>query len=220
MLKNYIKEASAIIALSILLAFLYNYFSAKPLPIIAEAPKAISNNVLDMAATMATNNTVPIQSPKVEPNTAIIKDKVNKDSLKKAKIEQKLSKDDLQKIVVEKIKSTAKIEKDNLQKTVTYEQVKEKMNDPRFFLIDARNADDYSKSHIGNAINLFPHSDDESKYMEKIFTLPRDKVFIIYCNGGTCDLSHKVAEDMINAGHKNLFIFVGGWEEWTKRGNK
>lgn len=218
--KNFIKEASAIVILSLLLAITYNYFSAKPLPLIAEAPKAVSNNLLESAAAVASNNTISIPEQKSNRTNDLINEKSNKDSIKQVKNLQKLSKEELLKNEVEQIKNSTKIEKENLQKTVTYKQIKEKMNDSRFFLIDARNTDDYSKGHIGNAINLYPHPDDESKYMEKIFTLPRDKVFLIYCNGGTCDLSHKLAKDMLNAGHKNMFIFVGGWEEWTKNGNK
>ncbi|TNE33625.1 rhodanese-like domain-containing protein [bacterium] len=100
--------------------------------------------------------------------------------------------------------------------TVTYEQIKARIDDPNFIIIDARSEEDYAKKHIGNSINIFPHS-DESKYFEKIYTLPRDKKFIIYCNGGNCDLSHQVAEDMKIAGFKNIFIYTSGWEEWETK---
>lgn len=103
------------------------------------------------------------------------------------------------------------------EKTLTYEQVKSLMNDERVQLIDARRGEDYEKEHIGNSINIFPH-DDEPVFMQKVFTLPQDKVYVIYCNGGTCDLSHEVAKVMKQANHKKIFIYEGGWEDWEKNG--
>jgi rhodanese-related sulfurtransferase len=115
-------------------------------------------------------------------------------------------------------KEVKKVE--NIEKTVTYEQLKARLSDPDVQIIDARSPDDYEKSHIGNAINIFPY-EDEDVYMEKIFTeIPEGKLYIIYCNGGTCDLSHTLAKDMAGAGgFENIFIFVGGWEEWEEKEN-
>lgn len=100
--------------------------------------------------------------------------------------------------------------------SVTYEQIKARLDNPNFVIIDARSEEEYAKAHIGNAINIFPYG-DESKYFEKIYTLPRDKKFIIYCTGGDCDLSHHVADDMKIAGFTNIFIYTAGWEEWSKK---
>lgn len=100
--------------------------------------------------------------------------------------------------------------------TITYEQLKSRLDNPSFLVIDARSPEEYSKGKIGDAINIFPY-DDEAVYMEKIYTLPRDKKYLIYCTGGDCDLSHHLAEDMTTAGFENIFIYVGGWEEWIKK---
>lgn len=102
---------------------------------------------------------------------------------------------------------------------VNFKQVEERIDNDNFLLIDARNYEDYSSGHIGNAINIHPYEEEDS-YFEKIFTLPRDKKFIVYCTGGNCDLSHKVIEDMINAGHQNIFIYSAGWEEWIENFNE
>jgi rhodanese-related sulfurtransferase len=100
--------------------------------------------------------------------------------------------------------------------TITYEQIKARINNPDFIIIDARSPEDYSKGRIGEAINIFPY-DDESKYFEQIYTLERGKKYLIYCTGGDCDLSHHLAEDMKTAGFENIFIYVGGWEEWITK---
>lgn len=100
--------------------------------------------------------------------------------------------------------------------TITYEQIKARIDNPDFVIIDARSPEDYAKGKIGDAINIF-HYGDEAKYFEQVYTLPRDKKFLIYCTGGDCDLSHHLAEDMKTAGFENMFIYVGGWEEWIKK---
>jgi rhodanese-related sulfurtransferase len=44
--------------------------------------------------------------------------------------------------------------------------------------------------------------------------LPRDKTYIVYCDGGACDLSHHVAKTLIEFGFKRVFVYRGGWDEW------
>lgn len=100
--------------------------------------------------------------------------------------------------------------------TITYEQMKARLDDPNFVIIDARSPEEYAEGMIGEAKNIFPY-EDESKYFEKIFTLPQGKKYLIYCTGGNCDLSHKLAEDMKNSGFTNIFIYTGGWEEWVTK---
>lgn len=102
-------------------------------------------------------------------------------------------------------------------KTLTYEQVKSYMNDERFLIIDARNEESYLEAHIPGAINIFPHPEDMDEFMATLFELPRDKAFIIYCNGGACDLSKELAEHLVNVGHDKLLLYEGGWEEWQRQ---
>ncbi len=100
--------------------------------------------------------------------------------------------------------------------TITYEQIKARINNPEFIIIDARSPEDYAKGRIGDAKNIFPYG-DEAQYFEQIYTLERGKKYLIYCTGGDCDLSHHLAEDMQTAGFENIFIYVGGWEDWVAR---
>jgi rhodanese-related sulfurtransferase len=101
------------------------------------------------------------------------------------------------------------------EKTVTYEQMLKIINDDNFVIIDARSQDYYSISRIGKAINIFPY-DDEAEVMNKIMDLAIDKTYIVYCDGGNCDSSHKIAEILLNFGYQT-FIYSGGWDEWSKR---
>ena len=66
-------------------------------------------------------------------------------------------------------------------------------------------------------MNLFPHNENESEFMEGVYTLPRNLTYLIYCTGGNCDLSHHLANTMKAAGFTRMFIYTGGWEDWTKQ---
>lgn len=119
-------------------------------------------------------------------------------------------------MAADSLKSDPKAKEDYLN--VSYEQVKMLMNDENVQLIDARPIEEYEVSRIGEAINIFPY-EEENIYMEKILTeLPREKkLYLIYCHGGTCDLSHMLADDMKAFDFSPIVIYTGGWEEWIKK---
>jgi len=114
-----------------------------------------------------------------------------------------------------KLEADKNINIDNDSKTVTYEQMLKIIESDEFILIDARSPEMYSKSTIGKAINIFPYS-DESEVMSKILDLPTDKKIIVFCDGGNCDSSHKIADILHNFGYINSYIYSGGWDEWSK----
>ena len=101
----------------------------------------------------------------------------------------------------------------NLDKTITYEQVLIIVNNPEFIIIDARNDEQFAENHIKGAINISPYEDSDL-LLDKIISLPQEKKIMIYCDGGDCDSSHKLAEDMLDLGITNVFIYSGGWEDW------
>lgn len=104
----------------------------------------------------------------------------------------------------------------DLEKTVSYDQVLKMLEDDQYFFIDARPEDLYQDGRIGEAINIYP-LDEEEIVFEKIFSIiPEGKTYIIYCNGGTCDLSHDLAQKMIDMGFERIFIYHGGWDDWEK----
>ncbi|MEN3045763.1 MAG: rhodanese-like domain-containing protein [Candidatus Hydrothermales bacterium] len=84
------------------------------------------------------------------------------------------------------------------------------------FLIDAREKDEYIKGHIEGAVN-FPYSEfymDPAKFIDKIDT---QRKIVVYCEGGFCELSFKVAEILKDLGIKDLVIYIGGFNDWKKR---
>lgn len=102
-------------------------------------------------------------------------------------------------------------------KKVSYRQMKKIIDDNNFIILDARSAEDFNKAKIPGARNIYPYG-DEGKVIETLFKLPTDKKYVVYCEGGNCDSSHYLAELMINAaGLQNVFLYPGGWDEWSKK---
>lgn len=104
------------------------------------------------------------------------------------------------------------------EKNVNFEILQRYLNDDRVLIIDARDPMQYSMNRIGDAINIYPY-DEQSEYMNALISLPNDKVIIVYCDGGTCDSSHRVAQDLASFGFERVYVYTGGWEDWEQNSN-
>ncbi|MCS6965356.1 MAG: rhodanese-like domain-containing protein [Candidatus Kapabacteria bacterium] len=100
-------------------------------------------------------------------------------------------------------------------RAVRYEQVLQLLQHPDVLIVDARRPEDYAAGHIPGARNIFPY--DFAAHIPELVVLPRTKPILIYCDGGQCELSHQVAEQLRNLGFQRLYIYEGGWEEWRRR---
>lgn len=85
-----------------------------------------------------------------------------------------------------------------------------------YYLIDARGAEKYAEAHIKGAVNFYG-GEVESRIPDILSSVPRDRVILIYCDGGECELSHHVAEILKSFGYGPMFIYTGGWAEWTSK---
>lgn len=83
--------------------------------------------------------------------------------------------------------------------------------------VDARPKEEYDAGHIPGAVHL---SYDEAAFdparLESFD--PQGKPIIVYCGGGTCELSKNLAWALINADKKKVFVFIGGTPEWEAAG--
>ncbi len=104
---------------------------------------------------------------------------------------------------------------DNSILTVTYDQVLKLLEDPDVLFIDARPPEEYAQGHIDNAINIYALEFEE--HIPDILTWDRDKRIVVYCSGGACELSHDLAQDLKNFGFTHVFVYTGGWEEWSQK---
>lgn len=84
------------------------------------------------------------------------------------------------------------------------------------YLIDARGAEKFAQGHIKGAVNYYG-GDVQSRIPDLLANVPRDRVILIYCDGGECELSHHVADVLKQFGYGPVFIYTGGWAEWTSK---
>jgi len=89
------------------------------------------------------------------------------------------------------------------------------LKSPHLLLIDARIPESYAKGHIAGAINIDGNAAEAE--IPRILQLPQERIVVIYCDGGECELSHHVAETMKKFGFGPIFIYTGGWAEWSKQ---
>jgi rhodanese-related sulfurtransferase len=78
-------------------------------------------------------------------------------------------------------------------------------------VIDARDAGQFSKAHIPDAVNI-----EWRKVLEQRAKIPKDKMVLIYCNTGS--LSAQAGLALRLAGYDNVKILQGGFEEWKAKG--
>jgi len=81
----------------------------------------------------------------------------------------------------------------------------------RFYVIDARDKDQFAKDHIPGAVNL-----EWRQVLAKRDSIPTDKSVLIYCNTGS--LSAQAGFALRVAGFENVRILQGGFAEWKAKG--
>lgn len=80
--------------------------------------------------------------------------------------------------------------------------------------LDARDAKQYAEGHISGAVNI--PFERVAEFDAEIDKMPKPDLYVLYCDGGDCHLSHDLSEYMLNKGFKRLAVYVGGWVEWSK----
>ena len=80
-----------------------------------------------------------------------------------------------------------------------------------YFVIDARDADQYAKEHIPGAVNI-----DWRQVLARRNEFPKGKMILLYCNSGT--LSAQAAFALKLAGVENVLILQGGLSQWKAEG--
>jgi rhodanese-related sulfurtransferase len=100
----------------------------------------------------------------------------------------------------------------NISITQTYSLYKE----GRAVFIDTRTEEEYTISHIKNAINVPAHSSMEELILFKE-KYPADQLIITYCDGIECSSSKRLAAILTQIGFKNVLLFYGGWQEWQEK---
>lgn len=83
--------------------------------------------------------------------------------------------------------------------------------------VDARNDELYEEGHIPGAIQCDFYRLD--RYLDNVIGRAAGASrIIVYCTGGRCEDSLLVCQELVRSGipKELIYLFRGGWEEWTK----
>ena len=109
------------------------------------------------------------------------------------------------------------------------DQINEKISDPMIreigvdiaknlfqnnvLFIDARAEEYYNEGHIPMAIC---NNDIDLLINEIENRLPLDAGFVVYCSDDDCGSSEELAYSLQEQGFINIYLFKGGWKQWTE----
>lgn len=81
--------------------------------------------------------------------------------------------------------------------------------------LDARTPAEYDQGHIQGAVNL-PWHEVDTYFETVILTLDPEAMFITYCDGEACPLSHDLALFLKDLGFPRVKVLVNGWSLWKE----
>ncbi len=207
-----------IVAASIVLGMAYN-LSTTQLPLIYEPKEVKASNEFD-AVFNTTDTSVAEQVPpvgtSVQANTVQEPVKDTSKTLAPPTGKQTVPETGKEQLVAD-ARGKMNKPKGKQYTEITYEQLKSRLDNPKLYIIDARTPEMFKKGHIPNSVNIDPHNENGQEYLAMLTNIPTDKIIVVYCDGGDCELSHIVIEDLVYLGYKNIFLYYGGWDDWYRK---
>ncbi|WP_029906069.1 thiosulfate sulfurtransferase GlpE [Prevotella sp. 10(H)] len=94
-------------------------------------------------------------------------------------------------------------------KRISFNQAKEKLNDPETILVDIRDSDSFIEGHIRGAIHLPQES-------LPLFVISTNKItpIMVMCYHGNS--SQAIADFLVQQGFSEVYSIDGGYEGWGK----
>jgi len=117
--------------------------------------------------------------------------------------------------IAEKIKDDEKVIAFTEPKAITLDQAYKLYND-NVLIIDARDESDFLEGHITNSVNI--PFDDLDNHKQKLELISKENPLVVYCAGTGCDLSILLGNLLFEQGYKQVYVFFGGWIEWSDAG--
>ena len=103
------------------------------------------------------------------------------------------------------------------------------LSDPRVSIIDLQSAIEFHEKEIlfvdaraeeytyeGVIPGAISNDDIEVLSDEISDLIGYDKGFVVYCSDDDCGSSEDLAYELQERGFMNIFVFKGGWKEWTE----
>lgn len=214
-----LKEARAVFIPAVLLAVGFNLFASNRISWIREIPqiRMASDSVL---FDEPPEDTVPVPVVDSVPDsdtglTAAELEKRRQDSIN---AEKQRVQDSIAKARADSLRAAQEANFGAVQNGevlgVTTKKAKEIYDRKIATFIDARRKDQFDKGHIPGALNIYPSEFADN--LPKVGSIPRDRLIVVYCDGGLCELSHELANELVTFGFKRVVVYTGGWEEWSK----
>lgn len=88
------------------------------------------------------------------------------------------------------------------------------LQDPKVLFLDARPRNVWKRGRIPGAV-CFPEESTDSLLPAFKDSVPFDRPLVTYCSGEECRASDLLAQHLQKAGYKYIYLFFGGWVEWT-----
>lgn len=82
-------------------------------------------------------------------------------------------------------------------------------------IFDARSQADYDAGHLPGALP-FPDAKRAEFFPQYADILTPDQQAMIYCTGKTCDESLELCMFLIEQGHTNIALYLGGFSDWQE----
>lgn len=203
-----LRDAGAIVLAAVLLAVVFNASNPRSIPWVKqtiERVQATDDDLRQLLGTTEPSTPAPTESPRVaepEPTPATVPTTL---PTKAAAPEPS------PKVVA--VPPTFEAQP-GVVKEIGYDAFVRLSANPHY-LIDARTAEAFGKGHIQGAVNFYG-GEAEMLVPQMLSSVPRDRVILIYCDGGECELSHYIADVLKNFKYGPIMIFTGGWAEWSK----
>ena len=114
-----------------------------------------------------------------------------------------------------KIEDIDQIENSSLQPQIREISidVAERLFSDSVLFVDARAEEYYHEGHIPNSIC---NDDFNSLVIQVEDFVDYNSGFVVYCSDDDCGSSEDLAYQLQDQGFTNIYLFKGGWKQWTK----
>lgn len=111
---------------------------------------------------------------------------------------------------------------DDIPEAVSYRiidvtEAYQKFMDNSATFVDSRLKEEHDEGHIPGSVCL-PSEQFDIYYPEVQHLLPLERPLVVYCIGSDCDLSAELCHFLMSMGHRNLYLYEGGYPEWVESG--